>query len=419
MFLRSLLVKGVAGVFGDVQELDAIGDEAGRDRDNSPQETHWQRRSTTAGKVLSRYRAAVCNPTRDPYDLGESVPAGDTFVTQSYLDGIFTRRGFPQFVRREQVVSLPSIGWNGALSYRDTHSQNFDGPSLVVTGGWDTVVDVMWADVLLRVLKNFGDRVRVVAVDMPGHGFSDKPDPSQFSYSIPELHAVTDNFLDLIGVRNGSVHLTQSLGYYLTMHDVVGGRYRFASHVAYGTSPEQLGFGLLAPINAERSRLMGRSVAGALIESLPPGVMTYPDGIEAFISLIVWGSPRLVIESFFERTQDPAYVRAMYEIMRHVGEYQDVGRAMYRIQVPPSGGKPVNITLLAGAQDVVTSPSGVRKHTDSLNATRVAMPSGSVVVPYTARFISTPGNHFSTGNVAMRDEIYRAVITALERALEP
>jgi pimeloyl-ACP methyl ester carboxylesterase len=414
VFLRNLLAQGIPGVFDATGKTDMVDEPVDGDR----VKPHWQRRPTVAGKILDRYRTMVCNPTRDPYGFGEPVPAHESFVTQRYLDQVFAKKGFPQFVRREERVPLSNLGWDGALSYRDTHSRDFAGPSLVVTGGWDTVVDTMWADVLLRVLKNLGERVRVVALDMPGHGFSAKPDPAQFSYSIPDLHAVTDAFLDQVGVRDGSVHLTQSLGYYLTMYDVVGGRYRFASHVAYGTSPEQLGFGLLGPINAERSRLMGRSVAGALIEFLPPGVMTYPDGIESFISLIAWGSPRLVVESFFERTQDPAYVRAMYEIMRHVGEYQDVGRAMYRIQVPPPRGRPVSVTLLAGAQDIVTAPSGVRKHADSLNATQIVTGLGSVVTPYVARFFSVPGNHFSTGNVAMRDEIYRSVVSALEQALQ-
>ena len=61
------------------------------------------------------------------------------------------------------------------------------------------------------VLGDFANTFRIVALDLPGHGASDKPDPSAFDYSIPTLAAMVGEVIEKLEI-SPAVIVGHSLG---------------------------------------------------------------------------------------------------------------------------------------------------------------------------------------------------------------
>jgi pimeloyl-ACP methyl ester carboxylesterase len=58
-----------------------------------------------------------------------------------------------------------------------------------------------------NLIPLLADRYRVVAPDLPGFGFSDAPDRSQFKYSFEHLTAVMNRFTELVGMDRFAVYV--------------------------------------------------------------------------------------------------------------------------------------------------------------------------------------------------------------------
>src|ERR1700730_10897078 len=58
-----------------------------------------------------------------------------------------------------------------------------------------------------ELIPRLAGRYHVIAADMPGFGYSDQPDASQFDYTFAHLTDVVDEFLTSIGVQRYSIYL--------------------------------------------------------------------------------------------------------------------------------------------------------------------------------------------------------------------
>jgi pyruvate dehydrogenase E2 component (dihydrolipoamide acetyltransferase) len=67
------------------------------------------------------------------------------------------------------------------------------------------------------VLGDFANEYRIVALDLPGHGASDKPDPSAFDYSIPTLATMVGEVIEQLDL-SPAVIVGHSLGGAIALH---------------------------------------------------------------------------------------------------------------------------------------------------------------------------------------------------------
>lgn len=351
--------------------------------------------------------ATYFSESGDPYGVG--VPVRGRAVDRFYLDRLFGS----SFKVREEMVALPHLGWRGLVGCRDSRPDlagEDDVETVVFTSGWTTRSDMMWGDVLYRLIRLYEDRpVRLIALDLPGHGLTDKPPPEEFSYRMDAMADVAARFLEEIGVVGRYTHVTQSMGYLLSIRDVTSGAFRIKRHIAYGTTPEQLGFSLMAPLNRPLGFLGGSPLLAGLIRFLPRAFVNYPAMLRAFVTAIAKDSPRLVVNGFWEQLGDPAAVRAMAAIVGHVDEYVADAKRMPDMPVPPEL-DPVDIVLIAGKQDYVTAAPAVAKHAERFANARRIGPDGTLEPSWNVRFEAVEGRHYDTGNTGIR----RAVMAAID-----
>src|SRR5262245_5884929 len=64
---------------------------------------------------------------------------------------------------------------------------------------------LLFSDFLAHVPRT--DRYHVLAPDLPGSGFTDAPDRTNFTYSFDHLTDVIERFTEVLGPRSGCAHL--------------------------------------------------------------------------------------------------------------------------------------------------------------------------------------------------------------------
>jgi len=77
-----------------------------------------------------------------------------------------------------------------------------DGPVILLMHGYPTS-SFMFRD-LIPILSN---RYHVIAADMPGFGYSDAPDHSQFAYTFDHLTQTMQTFIDTLGIKRFAVYI--------------------------------------------------------------------------------------------------------------------------------------------------------------------------------------------------------------------
>jgi haloalkane dehalogenase len=103
---------------------------------------------------------------------------------------------------------LQSVDVNGLrIAYREAGQ----GPAVLLVHGWPTS-SYLWRNVMPAV----AGRHRVVALDLPGFGASDKPTDIRYDFAF--FDAVLDGFLDAVGIRDQVALGVHDLGGPLALH---------------------------------------------------------------------------------------------------------------------------------------------------------------------------------------------------------
>lgn len=365
---------------------------------------------TLVGRGLDSYYRSCANrgrphfaPESDPFMPG--VP-----VTPGFMD-IFYGADFP---RGAVNLNLPELGWNGKIGYRDARPSlagRKDVVTVVFTHGLMCRSDTMWADILKwlfdDVILEEWERykgVRLIAIDFPGHGDSDKP--LDFSYDAEPCSRVIQTALDKIGVVGSYTHVTQSLGYILGMHDINSGRFQINRHISYGTSPEQLGFVLGRPFSEEIGFLGGRTLMESALDLLPWQVMNRRNAIQVLMHVVGKGAPQQFADSIVRQMlEEPEAVAAWFRCLHGgVAQYMGAGQKLYEASLP-EGLDPVEMIFFAGLEDRATPITGVREHVRRLRRNPA----------FNVQFFPVPGNHFGMGwDVGFRRNMFEKIVAGIE-----
>lgn len=145
---------------------------------------------------------------------------------------------------------------------------------------------------------------RAVAVDLPGHGLSDKP-VAPSAYRLGPLVDLIRELLDLEHWASVDV-VAQSMGgtiaLELALADARVGRQVLVNPAAFGRI---------------RLQALGRTISPAVVDLVLPRLVTR--GIVARAHRLVYGDPSLITrrdeEEYWAPSQDPAYARAMRRLL--------------------------------------------------------------------------------------------------------
>ncbi len=88
----------------------------------------------------------------------------------------------------------------GRIFYREAGPEN--APSILLLHGFPTS-----SHMFRNLIPALADRYHVVAPDLPGFGFSDAPDRTQFSYTFEHLANVIDKFVQTIGLGRYAIYV--------------------------------------------------------------------------------------------------------------------------------------------------------------------------------------------------------------------
>ena len=145
----------------------------------------------------------------------------------------------------------------------------------------------------------------VVAVDLPGHGLSDKPG-SDGAYRLGSLIAVVRELIDIERLDRIGV-VAQSMAGTVALELLLGGEPRIRRLV------------LVNPACFGRIRLqaLGRAVSPAIVDRVLPRLVTR--GVVARAHRMVYGDPSLITDrdedEYWAPSQFPSYARAMRRLL--------------------------------------------------------------------------------------------------------
>lgn len=185
----------------------------------------------------------------------------------------------------------------GRLSLRVAESGGSSAPPVLLLHGWGASL-YMWRD-WFAPLAAAG--LRAVAVDLPGHGLSDKPDDPA-SYRLECLVALLRELLDVERLEPVVV-VAQSMAGTIALELVLAGEPRIAK------------LALVNPACFGRIRLqaLGRLVSPPAVDLLLPRLVTR--WVVARAHRLVYGDPALITErdedEYWAPSQFPSYARAM------------------------------------------------------------------------------------------------------------
>ena len=86
------------------------------------------------------------------------------------------------------------------IFYREAGHRN--APTVLLLHGFPTS-----SHMFRNLIPALADEYHVIAPDLPGFGFSDAPDRSQFSYTFENLSKVIDRFTQTIGLKNYAIYV--------------------------------------------------------------------------------------------------------------------------------------------------------------------------------------------------------------------
>ena len=86
-----------------------------------------------------------------------------------------------------------------------------DAPALLLLHGFATS-----SHMFRELIRALADRYYAVAPDLPGFGFSDAPDRTDFKYSFDHLTDVIDRFTELLGLSHYAVYVFARRAYRLS-----------------------------------------------------------------------------------------------------------------------------------------------------------------------------------------------------------
>jgi pimeloyl-ACP methyl ester carboxylesterase len=189
----------------------------------------------------------------------------------------------------------------GGPEMRVAESGGASASPVLLLHGWGASI-YMWRD-WFAPLAAAGRRV--VAVDLPGHGLSDKPDDPE-SYRLPALVDTIGRFVDQEGLRGADL-VAQS------MAGTIG------IELALAEEPKVGRVVLVNPARFGRIRLqaLGRAISPPLVNHVLPLFVTR--GVVARAHRMVFGDPSRISErdedEYWAPSQFPAYARAMRRLL--------------------------------------------------------------------------------------------------------
>ena len=225
-------------------------------------------------------------------DPAEMFPAGSSLV-------------------RTRLVTLAS-----GMRLRVAEAGNTAHPPLLLLHGWGASI-YMWRDWFAPVAA--AGR-RVLAIDLPGHGLSDKPDAPRV-YRLDALMSVVREFLDAEGIATTDV-VAQSMAGTIALELVLESSSRIGSAV------------LVNPACFGRVRLqrLGRMLSPSLVDALLPHLVAR--WIIARTHRMVYGDPSLITrrdeDEYWAPSQYPSYARAMRRLVHEFRWTRPPARDMAR-----------------------------------------------------------------------------------------
>ena len=103
-------------------------------------------------------------------------------------------------------MNTPTISYNNIsvdgfnIFYREAGDPQ--APSVLLLHGFPTS-----SHMFRNLIPQLADKYHVIAPDLPGFGFSDAPDHTQFAYTFDHLAKVMDRFVDLVGLKKFAVYV--------------------------------------------------------------------------------------------------------------------------------------------------------------------------------------------------------------------
>lgn len=175
------------------------------------------------------------------------------------------------------------------------------GPPVLLLHGWGASIYMWRAWFAPLAAAGF----RTVAVDLPGHGLSDKP-LTDAAYRLPSLVGAVR---ELIGLErlDGAGLVAQSMAGTLALELVLEGE----PHVRRLVLVNPACFGRI------RLRSLGRAVSPAIVDRVLPRLVTR--GVVARAHRMVYGDPSRITErdedEYWAPSQFPSYARAMRRLL--------------------------------------------------------------------------------------------------------
>jgi pimeloyl-ACP methyl ester carboxylesterase len=189
----------------------------------------------------------------------------------------------------------------GGLTVRVADAGDPEAPPVLLLHGWGASI-YMWRG-WFAPLAAAGRRV--LAVDLPGHGLSDKPSDDA-SYRLSSLVGAVRELLDREQLDRVDL-VAQSMAGTIALELVLGGESRVRR------------LGLINPACFGRIRLqaLGRAVSPAIVDRVLPHLVTR--AVVARAHRLVYGDPSLITahdeDEYWAPSQFPSYARAMRRLL--------------------------------------------------------------------------------------------------------
>ena len=248
------------------------------------------------------------------------------------VPGVHTRR-----------VTLPS-----GIVLRVAESGESSAPPVLLLHGWGASL-YMWRD-WFAPLAAAG--LRPLAVDLPGHGLSDKPDDAA-TYRLAGMVAAVREVLDVERLSGVSLVAQSMAG-------------TIALELALSGDPRIRRLALVNPACFGRIRLqaLGRVVSPPAVDLVLPRLVTR--WIVARAHRLVYGDPSLITErdeeEYWAPSQFPSYARAMRRLLHEFSWTRPPADQMtQRLR-----GLPSSVLVVLGTRDRLVR--GAREYVDALRS---------------------------------------------------
>jgi pimeloyl-ACP methyl ester carboxylesterase len=198
-------------------------------------------------------------------------------------------------------IRTRTVALGDGTRLRLAESGEAGAPPVLLLHGWGASI-YMWR-AWFAPLAAAG--LRAVAVDLPGHGLSDKP-AGDAAYSLPSLVGAVRELMDLEHLTQMGV-VAQSMAGTIALELVLGGEPRVRRLV------------LVNPACFGRIRLqaLGRAVSPVIVDRVLPHLVTR--AVVARAHRMVYGDPSLITErdedEYWAPSQFPSYARAMRRLL--------------------------------------------------------------------------------------------------------